>query len=350
MPADVELVYIVGRRMRARAERTSKVWKRAAAGLLALAAALAPRAALADDAQQFELAKGLFYAGQYEDAVKRLTILLDPSNPACASVEGAPTTPQTCHIADAVLIERSREMLVVALFALGRQADADAVIEKMLRANPAYSPLPGSVPQAVSERVREVKIRLQKELEDKARKDADEQRKDALNNQKAKDDERKWLEGVMKLASKETVIEKRSRVVAFVPFGVGQLQNGDTGWAVFFAASEIVTGAASIGLGVAHEYFASVNPSAKNPTTGAPVDKQGLTDLTRNFAIANQITFGAWAALAIAGVIQANVAFVPEARTTRDRPIPKRPEAPPLPTPRVAASPQGVTVGLVGVF
>lgn len=333
--------------MRARAVRTSKAWSRAVTGLAVLAAALVSRPARADDAQQFELTKGLFYAGQYDDVVKRITILLDPSNPPCASVEGAPTTPQTCHIADAVLIERSREMEVVALFALHRQADADAVIEKMVRQNPAYAPLPGAVPQGVVDRVREIKTKLQKELEDKARKDADEQRKNLLSNQKTAEEERKWLAEITRLASKETVIEKRSRLVAFVPFGVGQFQNGDVGWGIFFAASQAVTAGTAIGLEVMHSYLASVSPHAKD-SNGAPVLVGELGDRTRALALGNQIVWGAWAALTIAGIVQANVAFVPEARTTRDRSLPKRPE--PVVAPTIAASPQGVSVGLTGVF
>jgi len=314
----------------------------------ALATAAFPGVARADDSQQFELAKGLFYGGQYEDVVRRLTILLDPSNPACASVEGAPTSPQTCHLADGVLIERSREMLVVALVALTRLGDADAVIEKMLRQNPTYSPEPGQLPAAVVDRVREIKNRLQKELEDVARRTADEQRKALLLGQKTADEERKWLAEVTRLASKETVTERRSRVVAFVPFGVGQFQNGDTALGILFAAGQVLAGGTAIGTWAAHEYYRNVDLKQLNPVTGEPIIKPLFFDQMRTIAIGNQIAFGTWAALTIAGIVQANVAFVPTVTTTRDRPIPKRPEV--QATPTLTVGPTGASVGLVGVF
>lgn len=333
--------------MRARTVRSSNAWRCAASGLVALALGLGAREARADDSQQFELLKGLFYAGQYEDVARRAVILLDTSNPPCATAEGAPTAPQTCHLADAVLIERSRELQVVALVALKRQADADAVMEKMLRQNPAYSPEPGSLPPAVVERLREIKARLQKELEDLARKKADDQRARLLQSQKASEEERRWLAELTALAGKETVIEKRSRLVAFVPFGVGQFQNGDTALGALFMASQTAAAGTSIVFGAMHAFYAAVDPSSKDEN-GRPVIPPALTEQVRVAALGNQISFGVWAALAAAGIIQANVAFVPEVKTTRDRPVPKRP--PTVVAPTVAAAGDGVCLGVVGTF
>ena len=334
--------------MPARAERGPRAWRCAASGLVALAVALAPRVAVADDSQQFELLKGLFYAGQYEDVVGRLAILLDPSNPSCGSVEGAPTAPQTCHLVDGVLIERSREMQVVALVALKRQADADAVIEKMLRQNPAYTPEPGSLPAAVVQRFGEIKARLQKELEDKARTDADAQRKAALLRQKQAEEERRWLEEMTALASQETVIETRSRLIAFLPFGAGQFQNGDTALGFVFAGSQVLAAGAAIGFGASHGYLASVPARGPEPETGRKVNYDELNNLVQLTALANQISFAAWAALTAAGILQANIAFVPEVRTTRSRPVPKRPQ--PAFVPVAGASASGATFGIIGTF
>lgn len=333
--------------MRARTVRTSNAWRCAASGLLSLAIAFSCRDARADDSQQFELLKGLFYAGQYEDVVKRAVLLLDTSNPACATVEGAPTVPQTCHLADGVLIERSREMQVVALVALKRQGDADVIMEKMLRQNPAYSPEPGALPATVVERLREIKARLQKELEDEARRKADEQRNKILQQQKSSEEERRWIAQLSALASKETVIEKRSRLVAFLPFGVGQLHNGDTGLGMLFLASQAAAAGSAIVFGTLHAFYASVDPNTKD-ANGSPVDRPALAERVRVTALGNQISFATWGALAVAGIVQANVAFVPEVRTTRDRPIPKRPQ--PAVVPTVVASGDGVSVGLVGSF
>lgn len=334
--------------MRARSVRTRYAWRCATSGVLASAVLFCAAEARADDAQQFELLKGLFYAGQYEEVVQRVTILLDPSNPACATVEGAPTAPQTCHIGDGVLQERLREMHIVALFGLKKQADADAVIEKLLRQNPAYSPEPGALPSAVVERVREVKGKLQKELEDEARKRADEQRKNLLLGQKAAEEEKKWIEQLSQLASRETVIEKRSRILAFVPFGVGQFQNGDTALGVVFLASEALAAGAAIGFGAAHGFYSAADPNGQDPVTGQPVVRPALRELVQVTALGNQISFATWAALTIAGIVQANIAFVPEVRSVRERPIPKRPT--PMVAPTVTPTTGGLTVGVVGTF
>ncbi|MEZ4299887.1 MAG: hypothetical protein R3B70_33370 [Polyangiaceae bacterium] len=319
----------------------------AASALVAGAIALTAGTSRADDAQQFELLKGLFYAGQYEEVVQRLGILYEPSNPACATVEGAPTVPQTCHLADPVLIERCREMEIVALFGLKRQGEADAVIERILRQNPNYNPDPGSLPASVVERVRDIKGRMQKEIEDEARRKADEQRKAMLAAHKAAEEERKWIAELSALASKEVVIEKRSRLVAFVPFGIGQLQNGDTGLGIMFMATQALAAGTAIGLGTAHAFYSTVDLKAKDPA-GRPVNRDEVIMLTHTTAVGNQIAFGTWAALALAGIIQANVAFVPEVRTVKPRELPKRPA--PAVLPAVTPSQQGLTVGVVGVF
>lgn len=334
--------------MQARAPRTSRTRRCVASGLVALALACVTGTARADDEQQFELVKGLFYAGEYEDVVKRLAILLDPSNPACSAVAGAATAPQTCHLADGVLIERSYEMKIVALVALKREVEADKAIEKLLEANPSYSVFPGSLPPAVVARITEVKSRMQSQLEAKAQKDADAQRKAALAAQRAAEEERRWLAEVTKLAGSETVVERRSRVLAFVPFGVGQFQNGDVGWGIFFAASQTLAGGASIGFAVAHSYYVNFDRNTVNPQTGEKVIPDELHALAEGAALGNQIAFGTWAALVVAGIVQANVAFEPEVVKTRDRPVPKRPTPPVLP--QVAVTPGGMFVGVTGVF
>lgn len=334
--------------MRARSVRTSVAWKCAASALFALFVCLRTAPARADDAQQFELLQGVYNSGQWEDLVKRTAILLDPSNPPCASAKGAATTPQTCHLADGVLIERSREMEIVALVGLKRDGEADATIEKILRQNPAYVPDPASLPAGVLARVRDIKTRMQKELEDKARKEADEKRKQLLSQQAMSEDERKWLAEIQRLASKETVVEKRSRLYAFVPFGVGQFQNGDKGWGWFFLTTEALLGGTSIGLASGFSYYASIDTLAPPNEKGEIVNRAEVRSMMTGFAVSNQIVFSAWAALAIAGVVQANVAFQPETVTTRDRPIPKRPTPTVLPTAGVSSS--GVTFGVVGTF
>jgi hypothetical protein len=138
------------------------------------------------------------------------------------------------------------------------------------------------------------------------------------------------------------IAEKRSRLIAFVPFGVGQLQNRDTGLGILLLASQALAAGSSIAFGAVHASYASVDPTTK-AANGWPVDRRALAERIQIAALGNQISFGAWAALAIAGIVQANVAFTPEVKTTDGRPQPSV-------VPTVVASGDGVSVGLVGNF
>src|SRR5688572_28353964 len=49
--------------------------------------------------------------------------------------------------------------------------------------------------------------------------------------------------------------EKRSRLIAFVQFGVGQLQNGDTGLGILLMTSQALAAASSIAFGAVHAFY-----------------------------------------------------------------------------------------------
>lgn len=312
----------------------------------ALAALAASAPALADDAQEVELGKNRFDAGQYEEAAKRFTTMLDPAVPPCD--KDAPKKSGRCRITDKELIEQARAFEAASLIALGRVPEADVHIEKLLRANPAYSPNPALFPAEVTDRFTEVKGRIRAELEAIARKEAEETAAKQAAIKKAQDAEKAWLDELQRLAGKEKIIERNSRLVAAVPFGIGQLQNGEKGLGVFFAVSEALTGIASIAFSGATYYWESVNPNTVNPDTGTKADPDAITSTKETVALLNRVTFTTWAALTVAGVLQAQLAFVPERVTYVDRPLPKRP--PPVVLPAISLSPGGSFVGVAGRF
>src|ERR1043165_6264285 len=87
-----------GGRFRARlGERVApSAWRLCLAVACSLAALLAPRDARADDAQELELGKNRFDAGQYEEAAKRFMTMLDPAVPPCD--KEAPKRSGRCRI------------------------------------------------------------------------------------------------------------------------------------------------------------------------------------------------------------------------------------------------------------
>lgn len=131
--------------------------------------------------------------------------------------------------------------------------------------------------------------------------------------------------------------EGPSRWVASLPFGAGQLQNGETELGIFFAASEAVLGAASIATVVMTNELTSAD------VRGGYVDITALNHRIRALAMVNRISFAAWAALTGAGIAHAHVRFAPQRRDTT---TPLRPSV----TALVAPLPGGGVLGVRGVF
>ncbi len=126
-----------------------------------------------------------------------------------------------------------------------------------------------------------------------------------------------------------TTIERRSRAVAFAPFGVPQFDGGRDGWGWFFAASQGTTGLTSVATFVAYFSMAMKNGgsfefSADQKSTATALYLTSLISGAAFFA------FTAW------GIIDANVRHEPERIVrveTREVPVATdlRPPQPPKP-------------------
>ncbi len=116
--------------------------------------------------------------------------------------------------------------------------------------------------------------------------------------------------------TQERILERRSLALCFVPFGVGQFQNGDIALGITFLTIETVALATNIA-----SYF--VIQSLREPSgfIAAPNMKTARTYETVLYA-----SMGVFAAAAVAGIIQALVAFEPEEETIRELP-PREPQA-----------------------
>jgi hypothetical protein len=310
----------------------------AATGVLAVLAVAAP--ARADDAQAFELAKNPFDAGRYIDAHDRLSALLDPASPRC---DAGPSPSGHCSLTNPDLIEQARALDAASLLALQRPKEADDQIGAIFRANPSYQPSAATFPPEVIDRFTLVRGALSAELRtilEQREKDAAMKR---LAAQQAHDKEEAWIAELQRLAALR--IEHNSRWIALVPFGIGQFQNGDVPLAVLFAAGEATLGGASLVSVAIINSLASINPNQRT-ASNQPPDLTALNTRINTFTEVNRVTFAAWGALTLAGVIQAQVAFVPAKVTYHDRPIPARPTLVPVAAPQ----PGGAVLGLAGTF
>ena len=306
-------------------------------GMLTGTALVAP-IARADEAQEFEGAKTRFEVSEYAEAARRFDSLLDPSKPVCA--KGPTDGTASCRITDAELVERARALLGATWVALGHGHEADAQFEAILRANPTYVPNPAVLPAVVIDRFIEVKTRLAPELDRIFRASAEKEREHERAMLRAREAERKWLGELERMASEERVTVQNSRAVALLPFGIGQFQNGDArlGWAL--CVGQLLSGAASIASAVVQNHAVA---SAFTPH----VDLVRLGDRVSIAHAVNVVSFTTFAALAVGGVIQAEVAFVPERSTVRTRPIPPPPSTL---VPTVSAGADGLGFGVAGRF
>jgi hypothetical protein len=314
-----------------------------AAGVAALAVvATLARQARADDAQAFELAKNPFDGGQYAEAHARLSALLDPGLPPC---DAGPSPNGRCHLTNPELIERARALDAASLLALKRDVEADALIAAVLRANPSYQPSPAMFPQEVIDRFSTVRASIVADLRAILEQRERDEAQKRLAAQQAHDKEEAWIAELQRQASRERWIEPNSRWIALVPFGIGQFQNGDTRLGITFAVGEAALGGASLVSVAIVNSLASTNTSM-HTSTDQSVDISALNAKMNAVVLVNRISFVAWGALTLAGVLQAEIAFVPEKVTYHDRPVPPRPKLVPV----AAPVPRGAVFGLGGTF
>lgn len=265
----------------------------------------AVRDARADESADLEKAHNAYVAHQYDEAESRLRALLDPATSSLKDPDG---------IADA------RMYLGATLVAEKKPEEAAAVFAALLTDKPDYQPDPLRVSLDAIDAFTDARAknrdrlaalqadRVRKAQEDKARAEADRQ-KAALRAA--------MLE---KLAGTEVVTEQHSRLIALVPFGAGQFQNGQTALAWTFLVSE---GLLAAGSGVAGGLF-YYNIGLRDPAYASgefPV-AQAYNNRAQTAATTGDVLAAAFAAVALAGIIHAEATFVPEVTTTRKREIP----------------------------
>jgi hypothetical protein len=276
--------------------------------VVALAVSLhiaASRDARADAQSDLEKAQRAYVAHKYDEAEARLHTLLDPK-------KNLLTDPDS--IADA------RMYLGAVLVAEGKKDDAGRVFEQLLLDKPDYQPDPLRVSLEATDAFIDARARLRDRLAalqaEQVRKVQEEKARVEAERQKAAT----RLALLEKLASTETVIERHSRWLAMVPFGVGQFQNGqDTlGW-VFLSTEVLLAVGSAGGAGVSlYEQLQANGAVQRHDTLEATSYEQRA-----QFAAIVADGFGvAFMAAAIGGIVHAQLTFVPERLETRKRDIP----------------------------
>jgi tetratricopeptide (TPR) repeat protein len=269
-------------------------------GSAVTSALVACAGAVAGAPSQSELAafaqgKNLYQSGQHAQAAQHFAFALEGPSPS---------------IQDPDLVNQARMIWGASAMYLGRLADADLQFERILRNSPKFEPDAILFPPGVLAEFRRIRDKIEKEAAEKKAGDLASKRIAELEAENAK--LAKKLKAVGDYAQVEQVVIRRSRIVASIPFGVGQFQNGDPGLGIFFATTESLTLAAAA---ISYAYHSSLPRD--------PVDANEARSAAGAARVVNWISLGAFVALAVGGVAQAHVAFVPETWETRTRPLPK---------------------------
>ena len=266
----------------------------------ALACALIALPCRADDRAEVDKARSAFLRKQYDEVERRLSPFVEPGATSAR---------------DAAVLPEAFFLLAAAYFRLGRGETARELLEAMASRRPDAEPDPLLFPPEVVDgfadekgRIRERVAAQQKERE-RLRLEAEAAR---LREKKALDDRIARLEN---LARVETIREPRSRWVAALPFGVGQLQRGDDalGW-MLLASQALALATCATTVVVYDQALEEAYATRDQPGVSRQYLARASTAKTLNIVAAITGTV-----LGLAGLVEAQLNFVPEVTITRER-------------------------------
>lgn len=269
------------------------------AGLLAFGSLAVPALVSADDLTDFEHARTLYDKRNYAGAASAFKLMVGTDPP---------------RVSERLLLLESRKYLAASLLFLGQQEEARTQFRLLLAQEPGYALDPLAFPTDVVTLFDKVKQAVQAELalaRESERKAREEQQRKELAAARA---EQENLRKLLSLASESETRAQNSRWIATVPFGAGQLQNGHKNLGIALAVLQGASAATSIGSYIAHQQLADDRPSASELG-----ETRRLETLWRN---TNNVSFGIFAALALIGIVDAHVRFVPARVTSRPRQLP----------------------------
>lgn len=278
---------------------------------LATEAAVSPeapaeRARLSDGAELDRIIE-LYMAGNYLACAQDLSLLLDSNEPAGFS--------------DPVIVERGRLYYATCALLQGDEVKARKSLRAALEENPLM-PSPDSLtfPPPIVSLFLEVRDEVQQLIADREREQVLRLRRENETARRRAELRRERERQLEELAGKETVIAKSSRLLAFLPYGVGQFQNGDQSLGAFFLGTEGLLTVSAVTSGLILEGMTA----RKNRSERTPDKTSYDTQTQAAYQVMKWSTWGLLGVTAL-GVLEAQLRFKPE-RKLADRPRPLPPE------------------------
>jgi len=275
--------------------------ERAIALVGAVLVSLVAARATADEFQDFSNAKNAYETGEYETAVTRFEEL------------------RTSQPKNKGLVEELHKLLAVSYLFLGNKAKAEENFLELLSADPGFALDPLVFPIDVIDFFAEVKRlhaeRLSALAETRAAEE--EAREEAEAEQRRLEFER--LKRNVYLG-RET--ERRSMLVAVLPFGAGQFQNGHNVKGGLLLGGEILLTSAAVTTFILH---ARLRSDAAEPIA-TPSERERYENLEAGYRIANTACVVALGTVMIAGIIDSLFYYRKEVVTwnrLEERDVPK---------------------------
>lgn len=289
-----------------------------------LAACLAARTASADDAATLEAGINSYETENYPQCIERFRAMLTPGS--------------TTALREGALKQRARMYYAACLIAQKRDQDADEQMRQLILDDPRFYPDRAAFPGKVLDRFADARGKMKEEIDrlERERIAAEEAERKRRDEERAREAARIAL--LERMAKEEFRVRRNSRWLAAIPLGVGQFQNEQRalGW-TFLGAGVVFAGIS------AATYFAKESIEANYVSGTSDVDQ---TRKQRDqLVFYNRLSFGAFAATAIGGILHAQLTFVPEITEIRERKIPE-----PTITPVVSGARDGGTIGVAGRF
>lgn len=208
------------------------------------------------------------------------------------------------------LIEQARTYYAACLMGLGQPRDAEEQLKAAIANNPLMpAPDPLVFPALFVDRFFAVRSRMMEEIRRAEERRVERLRREAEAAQRQDAAVLARLAELERMALRESVVQRNSRWIAAIPFGVGQFQNREPGWGWFFLTSELVlAGAATAAVSVQ----LSLHSQAGGGTTSKDTE-----EINNRLELAHRIEVVSLAGLlgmSTIGVVQAQLAFVPEFR------------------------------------
>jgi hypothetical protein len=261
---------------------------------------------LSDEAELSRVA-GLYEAGKYRDCVSEVERLLDPLGKA--------------PLRQAAIVENARVYWAACLMGAGEVNAADAPLRAAIHENPQMKPPDSLVfPQPVIQRFLKVRDSLVNEIRAAEQARIKQAQAEARQREQRLVRDRARMVMLETLAREQEVVVRNRRSLAFIPFGVGQIQNRQEALGYTLMASEVLLGTLSlVAIGAQAKLAVQVDDAVRQ---GKTVDEQSYERTKATWSTIKTTSAWAFFALAVGGVVHAQLEFVPEFRERRTRELP----------------------------